>query len=163
MKSSPLIVLGSVFLLALSSAVVVADIDDIDNDGIPDAIDSDQDGDGVLDQNDDFPRDLHGVRDTDGDGVPDRRDQDIDGDNISNAFEHQLGFAVDDANNTPNDYDNDGWPDVLDPDMDNDGYENEKDAFPLLASEWSDLDEDGEGDNVIKTGTTMEWALTRFG
>ena len=121
MKSPPLIVLGSVFLLALSSAVVVADIDDIDNDGIADSIDTDRDGDGVLDQNDDFPRDPHGVRDTDGD-------------NISNAFEHQLGFAVDDANNTPNDYDNDGWPDVLDPDMDNDGYENEKDAFPLLAS-----------------------------
>jgi hypothetical protein len=201
MKSPHLILLGSAFLLALGSPLASAGIDDIDNDGIadsvdtdrdgdglsnfmenaagtnpnvadqydidgdgiPDSIDSDQDGDGVLDKNDDFPRDATGVRDTDGDGIPDNRDKDIDGDKISNKYEQQLGFAIDDANKTPSDYDKDGWPDVLDSDMDNDGYENAQDAFPLLASEWSDLDEDGEGDNTDKDwdgdGITNEWEV----
>ena len=49
---------------------------DIDSDGIPDAIDSDQDGDGTIDKNDDFPQDSASIRDTDGDGVVDRFDLD---------------------------------------------------------------------------------------
>lgn len=185
MKSPYLILLGSAFVLAFTSPLVSAGIDDIDNDGIadsidtdrdgdglsnflenaagtdpnvadqydidgdgiPDAIDSDQDGDGILDKDDDFPKDATAVRDTDGDGVPDQHDEDIDGDRISNQYEQQLGYAYDNAYHTPADFDRDGIPDVLDPDMDNDGYENSQDAFPLLAAEWSDLDEDGEGDN----------------
>ncbi|MGK0250264.1 MAG: hypothetical protein ACI910_003033, partial [Oleispira sp.] len=47
MKSPHLILLGSAFLLALTSSFVVAGIDDIDNDGIADSIDTDRDGDGL--------------------------------------------------------------------------------------------------------------------
>jgi len=46
------------------------------------------------------------------------------------------------------DTDQDGIPNVDDPDDDNDGVTDEKDAFPLDATEWSDIDGDGIGDNA---------------
>ena len=79
---------------------------DSDGDGINDSIDPDDDNDGVLDVNDDFPYDPNESRDSDGDGV---------GDN------------ADDFPNDPTetkDSDGDGVGDNSDIDKDNDGMTN---------------------------------------
>ncbi len=46
------------------------------------------------------------------------------------------------------DSDGDGIPDSIDNDRDNDGVDDDEDAFPDNAAEWSDIDLDGFGDNV---------------
>ena len=83
--------------------------DDSDSDGIPDFIDTDDDGDGVLtrDENPDPNGDgnLADAQDTDGDGTPDYLDTDDDDD----------GKLTVDESKT-NDADEDGTPDYLDPD-----------------------------------------------
>jgi hypothetical protein len=66
---------------------------DIDNDGVPDAVDdcptdpneqADTDGDGFCDNSDAFPDDPNEWDDTDGDGQGDNSDPDIDGDGVPN-------------------------------------------------------------------------------
>ena len=104
--------------------------DDTDNDGIRNEDDPDDDNDLVLDDDDAFPLDPSESLDTDGDGY---------GDNID-------AFTMD-----PDEWldtDQDGIGNNTDPDDDNDGYLDVDDAFPLLASEWLDTDGDGVGDNT---------------
>lgn len=60
---------------------------DLDNDGVPDAVDSDLDGDGVGNLLDVFPNDKNNWADTDTDGVGDNTDPDIDGDGIANTLD----------------------------------------------------------------------------
>ncbi len=91
--------------------------------------DGDQDADGVLDGDDEFPNDFYESQDTDGDGVGDNADM----------------FPTDPTRTL--DTDGDGIADELDPDVDNDGFANAVDAFPYDASEWLDTDGDGIGDN----------------
>lgn len=81
----------------------------------------DYDGDGIPNDNDDFPTDKNETKDTDGDGVGDGKDSDIDGDGFNNTAE--LGSDTDPYSNTsvPSDMDKDGTPDKLDPDADGDG------------------------------------------
>jgi len=61
---------------------------DMDNDGIGDNVDPDRDGDGLLNENDEFPDDPDRPPiekgDMDGDGIPDDEDPDIDGDGHDN-------------------------------------------------------------------------------
>ena len=76
---------------------------DSDGDGIDDAIDPDDDNDGVLDINDEFPLDPSESKDTDGDGVGDNAD----------------AFPTDPTETT--DSDGDGVGDNSDVDKDNDG------------------------------------------
>ena len=58
------------YAAALQSAQVTTVIPDSDEDGMPDAVDTDDDGDGVADASDNCPRDSNaGQADTDGDGV----------------------------------------------------------------------------------------------
>lgn len=81
-RPAPLAVLLAL-LLALSSAVlhpVMAADGDHDEDGVPDAIDIDDDNDTIADDNE-------GDADTDGDGLPDRLDSDSDNDGISDMIE----------------------------------------------------------------------------
>mgnify|MGYP003641032587 CR=1 FL=1 len=85
--------------------------------------------------------------DIDNDKIYDGFDPDRDGDGISNEYEKQVGTNPNDVNDTPPDMDSDGIPDSLDADRDGDGHENNLDAFPDDASEWSDIDGDGLGDN----------------
>ena len=120
---------------------------DYDSDGIADFIDVDDDGDGILDSEEDANTDgdndpeTHPT-DTDGDGMPDYQDLDSDNDGLSDILEG-LGFQAGmlqmgiDANENglddsfeneegefgiePIDTDGDGVPDYKDSDSDNDG------------------------------------------
>jgi hypothetical protein len=85
MKSPHLILLGSAFLLALSSPLAVAAIDDIDNDGIADSVDTDRDGDGLsnfMETASGTDPDVPDQYDIDNDGIPDSIDSDQDGDGV---------------------------------------------------------------------------------
>ena len=60
---------------------------DQDNDGLPDTIDLDIDGDGYKNSEDDFPEDSSEWKDTDGDGVGNNRDGDDDGDGVIDVLD----------------------------------------------------------------------------
>ena len=104
---------------------------DFDEDSLGNVCDSDDDNDGVDDNQDAFPRDPS--EDTDG-------DQDGVGDNGDNCP------AVANANQT--DQDQDGQGNACDSDDDNDGVDDELDAFPLDSTETVDTDSDGIGNNA---------------
>ena len=132
---------------------------DSDGDGKPDYLDTDGDGDGVLDVNE-------GVKDSDGDGIPDRlennkldsdgdgkpnnQDADDDGDGIPTASEDVNG----DKNWLNDDADHDGVPAYLDPndgqglagggDSDGDGI-SDKVECPA-GTQCADTDGDGKPD-----------------
>ncbi|CAN5762097.1 hypothetical protein BH10CHL1_BH10CHL1_16520 [soil metagenome] len=123
----------------------VSQICDTDNDGITDALDSDDDGDGILDVNEG-----NGAVDSDMDGTPDSLDADSDNDTVPDAVE---AFDAD-HNGQPDrapsnkDVDHDGVDDAFDvsqggvvaplPDTDND-------AKP----DYRDVDDDADGINTI--------------
>lgn len=102
---------------------------DFDNDGIPNEEDLDDDNDSVPDEDDAFPIDPNESLDSDGDGVGDNGD----------------AFAFDPSEWL--DTDLDGVGNNADSDDDNDGYLDDEDVFPLDPSEWLDSDGDGYGDN----------------
>jgi hypothetical protein len=93
---------------------------DTDNDGIPDVLDEDDDGDGLLDVDDSDPRNP----DLDDDGLPNSIDDDDDGDGFideadafptnANEWEDTDGDGI--GNNTDADDDGDGISDSIDPD-----------------------------------------------
>ena len=102
---------------------------DTDNDGIDNIFDDDDDGDGVADVDDEYPIDPTEQYDSDGDGYADNVD----------LFAHDASEWED--------FDSDGIGDNRDLDDDNDGIEDTHDQFPRNASEWADTDGDGVGDN----------------
>ena len=142
---------------------------DSDNDGTPDYLDTDSDGDGILDS-------VEGTGDTDNDGVPDYLDADSDGDGIPDDVE---GAGDIDGDGTPNfqdtdsdgdgipdnvegtsDADQDGKPNYLDDDSDGDGIpdsvEGVRDTDGDGTPDYLDLDSDGDGipDKVEGAGDT---------
>ena len=93
---------------------------DTDSDGIGNNADLDDDNDGVADGSDAFPLiSLAGLTDTDGDGRP----NDCDSSCLATGM-------------------------TADTDDDNDGMADESDAFPLDATETTDTDSDGIGNNA---------------
>jgi hypothetical protein len=78
----------------------VEGLEDFDGDGLPNAIDTDSDGDGILDWDEQQPQ---YEWDVDGDGAPNYLDLDADGDGVPDATEGMT------------DSDSDGIPDFLDP------------------------------------------------
>ena len=60
---------------------------DTDLDGIPDSSDPDDDNDGVIDTEDEFPTDSTETSDNDGDGIGDNTDIDDDNDGILDTYE----------------------------------------------------------------------------
>jgi hypothetical protein len=97
---------------------------DSDKDGVINALDSDDDNDGILTRYEAADPDGNGnpadARDSDGDGVPDYLDTDDDGDGVLTRYE----AADPDGNGNPadaRDSDGDGLPDYLDSDDDGDG------------------------------------------
>jgi len=99
--------------IALTSTIPV----DTDGDTIPDVIDDDDDGDGILDS-------VEGIGDPDDDGLPNHLDTDSDGDGISDATE---GTADPDLDGIPNyldtDSDGDGYPDFIELTFGSDPYD----------------------------------------
>lgn len=116
---------------------------DLDNDGIPNEQDSDDDNDSVPDIVDLFPLDASEWLDFDNDGVGNNADTDDDNDGVDDTFD---AFPFDASEN--NDHDNDGLGDVIDNDDDNDGVLDTLDAFPLDPRESLDTDGDGIGNNA---------------
>ena len=121
---------------------------DVDADGICDALDSDTDGDGVIDSDDAFPEDPNESEDSDGDGTGNNVDNDNDNDMWNNTDELDCLTDPLDSTSFPVDYDGDWICDLLDMDDDNDGYSDEVDAFPKNDTEWADNDLDSIGDNA---------------
>ncbi len=103
--------------------------DDIDGDGIINAVDMDDDNDGAWDSIDALPLDPRGYRDTDQDGIGDFEDRDADGDSVDNAEDL---FASDPREWL--DTDGDGIGNNLDSDDDNDGFPDRTDSTPLEGS-----------------------------
>ena len=109
---------------------------DTDGDGTGDRGDSDDDGDGLADNDDDHPLD------TDNDGTDNVADTDDDDDGIPDGED---AFPLNASEHA--DFDADGVGDNADTDDDNDGVADTSDALPYDASESSDRDGDGVGDN----------------
>ncbi len=138
---------------------------DMDNDGIPDIVDADADGDGILNIHEG-----NGQTDTDGDGIPDSLDIDSDNDGILDNIEaqHYSSYTypsgldanldgIDDSYGpeglVPVDTDGDSTPDFLDTDSDNDGipdsteaYDYNRDGIPDIVPSGNDSDGDGLDD-----------------
>ncbi len=96
--------------------VTVADIirdgrffPDLDDDGISDTNDPDMDGDGVVNEQDVFPRDKNEWEDTDGDGIGNNADTDDDNDGMSDEYEDEYGFDSLDPSDANEDWDGDGY------------------------------------------------------
>ena len=126
------------------------DTDD-DDDGVDDDQD-DSDGDGITDDLDAFPFDANETTDTDGDGVGDNSD---DFPNDANETTDTDGDGIGD--NSDPDSDGDGTPNGLDDfplnsgltkDSDKDGVQDADDAFPYDPNEYIDTDGDGVGNNA---------------
>ena len=146
---------------------------DLDGDNWPDEIDAfpndssqwnDTDGDGFGDQpdgndGDDCPATWGnssvggklGCVDSDGDGYADSIDE------LPDEDSQWIDFDNDGYGDNPDGVDPDGCPtvpgtsylDVLGcSDFDSDGWSGNSDAFPFNASQWSDMDGDGYGDNL---------------
>ncbi len=114
-----------------------------DGDGEGDVCDSDDDNDGVLDNDDAFPFDENESVDTDGDGTGNNADTDDDGDGVE---DNEDAFPLDPSESV--DTDGDGTGNNADTDDDGDGHDDEADEFPLDPNEWVDTDGDGTGDNA---------------
>ena len=121
-----------------------------DNDGdyICDAVDTDDDNDGVTDDFDAFPLDQTEVSDYDGDGDGDAVDEDDDNDGWTDIEEVSCLTEPLDTMDVPADNDGDGECDLTDGDDDNDGVIDLDDAFPNNPFETRDSDGDGIGDNT---------------
>ena len=137
------------------ASVANADQLDTDSDGLGNACDDDDDGDGVADTTDAFSLDSEETTDTDGDGTGNNEDTDDDGDTILDTADVFPLISIGDETDT----DADGAPNTCDTsclatgmtadtDDDNDGLSDIADAFPFDASEQSDSDGDGTGDNA---------------
>ena len=127
-------------------------------------INTDTDGDGIIDELDAFPEDSTEWYDTDKDGLGNNSDLDDDGDGVEDekdVFPLDSKESVDTdkddiGNNSDLDDDNDGLSDIeesklgtnpLITDTDGDGFGDKEDAFPLDPEENTDTDKDGVGDN----------------
>ncbi len=134
--------------------------DDMDNDGIPDDIDPDRDGDGVNNDEDAFPNDPSETKDSDGDGIGDNADADRDGDQVPNDED-----AFPDDPNESSDLDNDGIGDNADPDRDGDSVSNDDEIAagtdPNDASDYPDTVAPELTVNTIPASTDAEsWTVT---
>jgi hypothetical protein len=117
---------------------------DTDLNGVADCIDTDMDGDGVLNGVDNCPLTPNPLQeDTDLNGVGDACDPDIDGDGIPNGWDNCPYVP----NPLQTDTDSDGLGDSCDPDMDDDGILNDQDNCPKVPNQdQKDKDGDGLGD-----------------
>ena len=126
---------------------VVTSGTDTDNDGLLNACDTDDDGDGIDDTNE-------VVGDTDGDGIPNILDADDDGDGIPTVIEGT------------DDQDGDGISNYLDSDSDGDGLSDDFEwDFGGLGEPGQDCDQDGLYDflDTDKCGPVIPDAFTPNG
>ena len=89
---------------------------DTDGDRISDILDSDDDGDGIIDSKDMYPLDSNEWNDSDSDGVGDNSDLDDDNDGYDDIYEIECGSDKLSSDSTPNDSDGDEICDMSDTD-----------------------------------------------
>ena len=139
-------------------------INDLDQEGIPDNVDTDIDGDGVQNNQDAFPLDNTESVDTDGDGIGNNADTDDDGDGV---LDNNDAFPLDNTETT--DTDNDGIGNNADTDDDGDGIsdvdEINNGSDPLVVN--IDTDNDGIA-NIVDTdddgdGLTDDEEINTYG
>jgi len=106
--------------------IVINPLVDTDGDGNEDVNDTDDDNDGVLDQDDAFPFDSSESLDTDGDGTGNNKDIDDDNDGVN---DDEDAFPLDSTESVDTDGDGDG--NNTDTDDDNDNIIDELDGEPL--------------------------------
>jgi hypothetical protein len=117
---------------------------DLDEDGIGNIQDLDDDSDGYEDLIDDYPLDsTQWDNDPDNDGIPNESDDDDDGDGVVDTED---AFPLDPDESA--DTDGDGVGNNADTDDDGDGVADTEDTFPLDADESVDTDGDGLGNNA---------------
>lgn len=140
------IIIGVLVVVSGLLAVVVwvasdYDPNDIDGDGVTNALDACDDG-----EQDWFSSSL---TDHDGDGCRDSvEDDDDDNDAVEDMLDACSPGEVGWLSTSQTDADQDGCNDASeDIDDDNDGHLDAEDAFPYDAMEWLDSDDDGVGDN----------------
>lgn len=115
---------------------------DVDNNGIGDACEGDEDEDDVIDRFDNCPEVPNTDQgDIDEDGTGDVCDDDIDGDDLLNDDDNCPS-----VDNDQTDTDEDGIGDACDDDDDNDGYLDDEDNCPLLENDQTNSDTDDDGD-----------------
>ena len=120
--------------------------EDYDRDLSPDCIDTDDDNDDCLDQEDLFPFNERECIDTDGDGIGDNADMDADNDGIIDSLDD---FPLDP--NESKDTDGDGIGDNADLDDNNDGFPEDpitnsagEEVIPIFVSELLTPNQPGE-------------------
>ena len=120
--------------------------EDYDRDLSPDCIDTDDDNDGCLDQEDLFPLNERECIDSDGDGIGDNTDMDADNDGIIDSLDD---FPLDP--NEGKDTDGDGIGDNADLDDNNDGFPEDpitnsagEEVIPIFVSELLTPNQSGE-------------------
>ncbi|WP_392449824.1 Ig-like domain-containing protein [Staphylococcus massiliensis] len=131
----------------------VEDNEDLDQDGRPNYLDHDIDGDGINNEDEKLLNLNPKLADSDNDGTPDG-DLDSDQDGILNKDESDPNSerATDRDNDgnpdvlTQLDTDNDGTPDINDPDDDNDGVNDVDEALMNLNPKVRDTNNDGTPD-----------------
>ena len=101
--------------------------------------DTDVDGDGVVNELDDFPTDSSEGDDTDSDGIGDNQDTDDDNDGVDDIDD---AFPLDPSETTDND--GDGVGDNADDDDDNDGWLDDMEVACVNAGGSGDKDSPGE-------------------
>ena len=122
---------------------------DADGDGLPNYLDTDSDGDGLSDA-------LEGDSDFDGDGIPDFLDTDSDGDGIDDLLEGDRDSDGDGAIDAyDEDSDGDGIPDVDEGggDVDGDGLLNSQD----LDADGDGIPDSDEGTGDVDNDGTPNW------
>ena len=138
---------------------------DTDGDGLGNICDNDDDGDGVVDDDDAFPLDSSEDTDTDSDGIGNNTDTDDDGDgslDVDDSDDQNASICSDVDNDLCNDcnngaydldddgadFDGDGLCDAGDGDDDNDGSTDPLDSDDNNVNVCSDTDSDGCDDCV---------------
>ncbi|MCK4481918.1 PKD domain-containing protein, partial [Candidatus Bathyarchaeota archaeon] len=91
-----------------TDSIIITVQRDTDGDGTPDLTDTDDDNDGVNDDEDAFPLDPTETVDADGDGIGNNADTDDDNDGIPDVWEIDNGLDLLDARDASLDPDNDG-------------------------------------------------------
>ncbi|MCY7296156.1 S8 family serine peptidase [Alteromonas sp. a30] len=173
---------GNRFINTIPYALVIGananNDNDVDSDGIPDALDRDIDNDGIPNSSDPDEYDPLPQVDTDGDGVIDARENDDDNDTIPDSYELANGLDPLSAADAHGDADNDGLSNLreyrlgtspINSDTDSDGTSDGDEVAlgrdPLTYDKPAavqDFNGDGFADILYRDNESHQWQVQLF-